>query len=732
MSADIQSRYHFGEFELSPAEHSLKRGGKTIDLAPKEFKTLLLLAEQGGTVVDKDTFTKEVWDGAFVGDGSLARTISVLRRHIGPDAIETVPKLGYRFALPVTKTEPAYHSSNAAIHARSVPALEPSDQAQTKAFHLPGKRTIAGAMVAITVPSLALLITWLRIPAPVPVVGSITQLTDDRLPKVHRMVSDGLRVYFGEGSPSGLRIAQVSVAGGPTAPVETRFAISYALGIANDGSALIVRVPKGPLDEDSTDASLWSVPLPTGEPRCLINSGVENATGLPDGRIIFATFVQGKDPKGTDSTTDWFIGGSDGSTPRKLVSLAGYVGQVDPSPDGSRILLSRVFVDGTGLRELRKLSEDECCFVWSPDQKYLVYESAHGMQSDICALPLKIGLFRRSGKPIRLTNGPLYYSAAYPSHDGKRIFVVGTKWRGELVRYDMNTHYFVPFISGISATDLTFSEDGKWMAYASYPDGNLWRSRSDGTDRIQLTFPPIAAFFPSISPDGTKVSFHTNTNELFVVSFKGVRVAWFKDLNGIPIDSRVRTAVDAQQRTFESLGCTVEQAEPDFAPAEISFRILRSWSTAASLGKLFQQHPEAFKDTLSGEIKEGLALSASDITRAEIAHTQMWRRFQTFLENYEYFILPTTQLPPFDINTPWPAEINGVHLTNYIDWMKSCWYISATGNPAVSAPAGVTPEGLPVGLQIVGRDKQDFSVLQLSHAFEQATNFGRRRPNIAV
>jgi amidase len=215
-------------------------------------------------------------------------------------------------------------------------------------------------------------------------------------------------------------------------------------------------------------------------------------------------------------------------------------------------------------------------------------------------------------------------------------------------------------------------------------------------------------------------------------SFKDVRIAWFKNLNGVPIDPRVRTAVDAQRKTFESLGCIVEDAEPDFAPAEISFRILRSWNATGNYGKLFQEHPEAFKDTLSGEIKEGLALSANDITRAEIAHTQMWRRFQSFLAEYEYFILPTTQLPPFNVNTPWPTEIQGVHLTNYIDWMKSCWYISATGNPAASVPAGFTAEGLPVGLQIVGRDKQDFSVLQLAHAFEQVSNFGRRRPNIAL
>jgi len=214
-------------------------------------------------------------------------------------------------------------------------------------------------------------------------------------------------------------------------------------------------------------------------------------------------------------------------------------------------------------------------------------------------------------------------------------------------------------------------------------------------------------------------------------SFNGVRVAWFKDLGGVPFDPRVRTLVDAQRKTFESLGCIVEQAEPDFAPAEVAFRILRAWNTANSYGERFRAHPEAFKDTLTGEIQEGLRLTGNDLARAETAHGQMWRRFQAFLQKYEYFVLPTTQLPPFGVDTPYPTEIAGVKFDSYIDWMKSCWYISVTGNPAASVPAGFTPEGLPVGVQIVGRANEDFSVLQLAHVFEQATGFGKRRPAIA-
>jgi amidase len=214
-------------------------------------------------------------------------------------------------------------------------------------------------------------------------------------------------------------------------------------------------------------------------------------------------------------------------------------------------------------------------------------------------------------------------------------------------------------------------------------------------------------------------------------NFKGVRVAWFKDLGGVPFDPRVRTVVDGHRKTFESLGCIVEQAEPDFAPAEIAFRILRAWNSANAHAALLRQHPDAFKDTLKSEIEEGLRLTGVDLAQAETAHGQLWRRFQAFLENYEYFILPTTQLPAFDVTTPYPTEIAGVQFDHYIDWMKSCWYISTTGNPAASIPGGFTPEGLPVGLQIVGRNQEDFSVLQMAHAFEQATGFGKKRPVIA-
>jgi len=211
-------------------------------------------------------------------------------------------------------------------------------------------------------------------------------------------------------------------------------------------------------------------------------------------------------------------------------------------------------------------------------------------------------------------------------------------------------------------------------------------------------------------------------------SFRGVRVAWFKNLGGLPFDPRVTAVVNAQRQAFSDLGCVVEEAEPDFTGADFAFKTLRAWGSAAAQGDRLKTHRALYKDTLLAEVEQGLALTGSEVARAEKLHTEIWHRFQKFLTAYEYFILPVTQVLPFDVTTPYPKEINGTRMESYIDWMKACWYVTLTGSPAMSVPAGFTPEGLPVGVQIVGRHHQDFAVLQLGYAFEQATHVGRKRP----
>jgi amidase len=215
-------------------------------------------------------------------------------------------------------------------------------------------------------------------------------------------------------------------------------------------------------------------------------------------------------------------------------------------------------------------------------------------------------------------------------------------------------------------------------------------------------------------------------------NLKGARVAWFKDLGGAPIDHRVLDNVNAQRKTFESLGCIVEEAEPDFTGADESFNTLRALGFVLSYGDLARANPGQFKDTILWEIERGSRLTPADIARATTLHSQLWERMRVFLEKYEYFILPTSQLPPFDVNSPYPAEVAGVKMNTYIEWMKSCYYISILETPSISMPCGFTPEGLPTGLQIVGRHRDEWSVLQLAHAFEQSTMPLRRRPPIAA
>lgn len=212
--------------------------------------------------------------------------------------------------------------------------------------------------------------------------------------------------------------------------------------------------------------------------------------------------------------------------------------------------------------------------------------------------------------------------------------------------------------------------------------------------------------------------------------FKGARVAWFRDLGGVPFDPRVRAVVNSRRKAFEDLGCVVEEAEPDFTGADQAFKTLRAWGFAAAQEENVRRHRDLFKDTLLWEVDRGVKLSSMEIARAELLRLEIWERMRLFMEKYEYFILPTTQVPPFDVDLPYPEEVDGVRMATYIDWMKACWYISTVENPAISAPAGFTPEGLPVGLQIVGRRRKDRSVLQLAHAFTQAVNVGVKRPDV--
>lgn len=215
--------------------------------------------------------------------------------------------------------------------------------------------------------------------------------------------------------------------------------------------------------------------------------------------------------------------------------------------------------------------------------------------------------------------------------------------------------------------------------------------------------------------------------------FSGVRIAWSPDFaRTIPVDRRVVGAIAPHRATFESLGCVLDEALPDFRDAYEIFVTMRAYMYANQFGPVLDQHRELLKDTVIWNIEEGRKLGALDVGAAEIKRTALVQRMHEFFSRYEYLILPVSQVPPFDVDTPYVKEIDGQKMQNYIDWMRSCFYVTATGHPAASVPCGFTPEGLPVGLQIVGRFRDDLGVLQLAHAFEQATDVGARHPEIAL
>jgi amidase len=213
---------------------------------------------------------------------------------------------------------------------------------------------------------------------------------------------------------------------------------------------------------------------------------------------------------------------------------------------------------------------------------------------------------------------------------------------------------------------------------------------------------------------------------------KGLRIAWCPKLNGVTFDRRIVDVFNAQRKTFEAMGCITEDMEPDFDGADESFRVFRALSYYLQYGSKLQQHRSQMKATVIQEIERGARLTGPEIAAAETKRSRLFALIGQLMSKYDFLLLPTTQVPPFDITQEYVTEIEGVKMGSYIDWMRSCYFITMTTLPAISVPAGFTPEGLPVGLQIVGRHHDDWSVLQIAHAFEQSNKLKHRFPPLAT
>jgi serine/threonine protein kinase/Tol biopolymer transport system component len=350
---------------------------------------------------------------------------------------------------------------------------------------------------------------WMQPPSP-PEISNYTQLTHDGAPK-SLIGTDGSRLYLGlgvgtSGSFASHAVAEMSIAGGEPKIIPTlSTGDMIPIDLSPNGSEILEidgqgAPPKGPL---------WAVPVLGGSPRRLGDIIAETAASSPDGTMLAYT-----------NLGDLFVAKSDGTDARKLSTSTGDIKNVAWSPDGSLLRFDTTETAGTlGQQMIWEISPtganmhrvlpgwrnppDECCGKWTVDGKYFVFQSS----GQLWALPSQNGFLHSQPKPVQLTSSPLSLSSPLPSKDGKKLFLIGQTYRGELSRYDSKSAQFVPFLNGISAEYVTFSKDGKWVAYVSYRDGALWKSRLDGSDRLQLTFPPMYAVLPRWSPDGKHIVF---------------------------------------------------------------------------------------------------------------------------------------------------------------------------------------------------------------------------------
>jgi Tol biopolymer transport system component/DNA-binding winged helix-turn-helix (wHTH) protein len=559
------ARLAFGPFEVNAEADELLKNGVRIRLPGQPFQILLLLLAHPERVVTREQLREQIWsEGTFVDfEHGLNAAMNKLRRALGDSAdnpryIETLPGRGYRFIGPVEHRLSAPVSSDIALvpghslsNDHSLASMPPTSAAPAQVVTARGpvagretssaKRWVTGLMLAGAI-VVGLFAYWLTRPLPPPRVLSSRQLTYDGLPKEPPVLTDGARLYFGVISGPFVPY-EVAITGGQPAPLETPnmspFFFHRLAAISADGSELLLQSREAYLWR----GPLWVIPTVSGPGRRINHVTSTDAAWLPDGkRIVYA------------DGHALYVVKSDGTESRQFVQVNGTPFWMRWSPDG-RLLrftvsdpqtnatsLWEVSADGSGLHPLLPGWNNppaECCGSWTRDGRYFVFQSTRNFRSDIWAIREKPVFFRRTERvPVQLTSGPLSFQGLQPSSDGRELFAIGVQRRGELLRYDTGSKQFMPYLSGISADTVDFSRDGKWITYVAVPEGTLWRSKLDGTEKLQLTFPPMTAYLPRWSPDGKRIAFQASSTgkpwTMYIVPANGGDLEEIKPWPGDP------------------------------------------------------------------------------------------------------------------------------------------------------------------------------------------------------
>lgn len=517
MSSPEKHFYEFGPFRVDPAQRLLWKGDEPVPLQPKAFETLLVLVRHTDGVVLKDDLLNSVWGDTFVEESNLAQTIFVLRKALGESGgqrryILTVPGRGYRFVESVRVVEAGEEGDKVQVKAQDRSPIAPEEERGSRPQYFK-----ISALVLVGLCLLAI-VGWIFRPTiPPPKISRIRQITQiGSLVYNTKLVTDGPRIYFRarEGRERVIRYTSTA-GGGEVFPVEPPFPQMDIDDLSADGSEFLVvdlsLLPAVP--------SLWRVPVTSASARRVGELRTREARWSPDGRSIVYT-----------ADSDLYVADREAGHIRKLASLPGEIICPVWSPDGKRIRFTVVEASGGGATlwqaniataEVGPLLPDwssarhPLSGGWTPDGRYFFFTAWDGSSADgtydIWALREQPAILRRTDpRPVQLTSGPLNFYQPIANKDGKGVLAVGEHKRGELLRYDRISQSFVPYAQGRSADQVAFSHDGRWMAYVEFPEVFLVRSRTDGSDRRQLTFAPMRAYHPQWSPDGTQLAFEAS------------------------------------------------------------------------------------------------------------------------------------------------------------------------------------------------------------------------------